>query len=104
VNIFDFKIPNDGEFFNTLFKDKNIEITQIVSSDKLEPKEYNQDRDEFVMLLEGEATLELEGRVFKLKKGDYLHIAAHTKHKVLNTSSGALWLAIYFKHIDFETN
>ena len=96
MNIFNFEIPTSGELFNTLFKSKNIEITQIVSSDKLEPKEYNQDKDEFVVLLEGEATLEIEGRVQNLQKGDYLHIPAYTKHKVLNTSKGALWLAIYF--------
>jgi len=97
MNFFNYKIPNIGEDFATLFKEKNIEITRIVSSDKLEIKEYNQSRDEFVILLEGSAKLEIKGRVKELKKGDYLYIPAHTKHKVLQTSKGTLWLAIYFK-------
>ena len=97
LNIFDYTIPKEGESFNELFKSKDITITQIVSSDKLEPKEYNQDLDEFVILLEGSATLEIEGSIKNLQKGDCLYIKAHTKHKVLKTSNGALWLAIYYK-------
>jgi len=97
MNFFNYKTPNIGEDFATLFKDKNIEIMRIVSSDKLETKEYNQSTNEFVILLEGSAKLEIEGRVKELKKGEYLYIPAHTKHKVLQTSKGTLWLAIYFK-------
>ena len=97
MNLYNFKIPNTGEEFTTLFKGKNIEITRIVSSDELEIKEYNQSTDEFVVLLEGGATLEFEGKVIKLKRGDYLYIPAYTRHKVLKTSKGALWLAVHFK-------
>ncbi len=98
MNIYNFTIPRTGESFNTLFQNKNIEITQIVSSNKLNIKEYNQDVNEFVTLLEGKAKLEIEGKIKELSKGDYLYIPAHTKHRVLETSNGALWLAIYFKN------
>ena len=98
MNIYNFTIPKTGESFNTLFQNKNIEITQIVSSNKLNIKEYNQDVNEFVTLLEGKAKLEIEGKIKELYKGDYLYIPAHTKHRVLETSNGALWLAIYFKN------
>ena len=98
MNFFDYNIPNLGEDFTTLFKGKNIKISRIVSSDKLEIIEYNQTSDEFVILLEGSATLEIEGKLVELKRGDYLQIPANTKHKVLQTSKGALWLAIYFKN------
>ncbi len=97
MNIFDYTVPKVGESFNELFKSKNITITQIISSNRLEIKEYNQEVDEFVILLEGKATLEIEGKIKELQKGDFLYIKAHTKHKVLKTSNGALWLAIYFK-------
>ncbi len=97
MNIFDYTIPKEGEVFKNLFENKDIKITQIVSSSNLDTKEYNQEYDEFVILLRGKATLEINKNIIDLKDGDYLHIPAHTKHKVLKTSNGALWLAIYFK-------
>ena len=96
MNIFDFKIPNVGEEFTTLLKHKNVKIARIVSSDKLEIKEYNQDEDEFVILLKGKATLDIKGKKVILNKGDTLFIPAKTKHKVLATQKGTLWIAIYF--------
>ncbi len=96
MNIFDFKIPNVGEDFTTLLEHKNVKIVRIVSSDNLEKKEYNQKEDEFVILLRGSATLEIEGKNVTLNKGDTLFIPAKTKHKVLATQKGTLWIAIYF--------
>jgi len=97
MNFYNYNTPTIGEDFDTLFKGKSIEITRIVSSDKIEIKEYNQEKDEFVILLEGNAKLEIKGVIKELKKGDSLYIPAYTKHKVVQTSKGALWLAIYFK-------
>ncbi len=96
MNIFDFKIPNVGEDFTTLLEHKNVKVVRIVSSDNLEKKEYNQKEDEFVILLKGSATLEIEGKNVTLNKGDTLFIPAKTKHKVLATQKGTLWIAIYF--------
>lgn len=97
MNIFDYSIPEVGEDFKSLFKNKNIDIVRIVSSNKLEDKLYIQDVDEFVILLEGEALLELESREVKLKKGDTLFIPSKMPHRVLKTKMGTLWLAIYMK-------
>ena len=96
MNLFKHSIPEFGEDFYTLFEDNNLKISKIVSSNKLEKKEYCQKESEFVALLDGEATLEIEGKEITLKKGDTLYIPSFTKHKVLKTSNGALWLAIYF--------
>jgi len=56
---------------------------------------------EFLMhnlgLLEGKATLEIEGKKASLNKGDTLFIPARTKHKIITTQKGTLWLAIHFK-------
>ena len=97
MNIYDYITPNSGEDFTTLLEKDNIKIARIVSSDKLEPKEYCQEEDEFVILLEGKATLEIEGKKSTLTKGESLFIPAKTKHKVLNTQKATLWLAVYFK-------
>ena len=96
MNIFNYTIPEFGENFKTLLEDKDINISQIVSSDKVEQKEYCQSKDEFVVLLDGKATLKIEDKTITLKKGDCMHIPAKTKHTILKTSKGALWLAIYY--------
>jgi len=96
TNIYNYTIPTSGEDFSTLFKGQNIKIVRIVSSNKIEPQEYIQDDNEFVILLEGSATLEIDGKLKELVKGDTLFIRAKTPHKVLKTSKGALWLAVHF--------
>jgi len=96
MNIFEYTIPNSGEDFTTLFEDKNIKIVRIVSSDSLEDIEYSQDEDEFVIVLEGEATLEVNGKEVTLIRGESYHIPAKTKHRVLATQKGTLWIAIHF--------
>jgi len=95
VNLFNYEIPPFNEEFKTILEYKNIKIVRIVSSDILEVVEYCQSEDEWVVLLKGEAKVELNGVIKLLKSGDILFIEAHTPHKVLATSKGALWLAIH---------
>ncbi|MGC9352025.1 MAG: cupin domain-containing protein, partial [Sulfurovum sp.] len=66
-------------------------------SDRLEPKQYCQEMDEWVILLEGEATLRIESERRTLHQGEFIHIPAHTPHEVLTTQKGTLWLALYIK-------
>ena len=79
---------------------KNIQIERIVSTGQTTPSGewYDQELDEWVILLQGEAELSCadETRI-KLKAGDYLLISAHTKHRVEYTSiePPCIWLAVY---------
>jgi len=95
MNLFDYTTPEKGETFTTLLKHKNIQINRIVSSDQLEEKTYIQDEDEWVIVLEGEAVLQIEEARKRLIKGDTLLIPAKTPHTVLSTQQGTLWLAIH---------
>ena len=95
MNIYDYTTPKNGEDFTTLLEHKNIKINRIVSSADLEPIEYIQDEDEWVVLIEGEATLLVEDEEKILKKGDTLFIPAKTAHKVLKTSDGTVWLTVH---------
>lgn len=97
MNIFEKLPPLENEIFEILHKQKDIEITHIVSSSKIPNKEYDQEEDEFVLLLEGEARLSIEGKEKLLKKGDYIFLPAHTKHKILHVKNNTHWLAIYIK-------
>ena len=95
MNLFDYTIPKNGETFDTLLSHKNIKIIRVVSSDTLEEKEYCQTEDEWVIVMEGEATLVIDDKKRHLNKGDSLFIPAHTSHRVLTAKSGTLWLAIH---------
>ncbi len=95
MNLYDYTIPEKDEIFDTLLEHKNIKIIRIVSSDKLEEKEYCQAEDEWVIVLEGEATLIVNGEKIHLLKGDSIFIPAQSKHTILATKSGTLWLAIH---------
>jgi cupin 2 domain-containing protein len=95
VNIYDYITPQDGEDFSTLLEHKNIKINRIVSSDTLDEKLYVQEEDEWLVLLEGEATLLLENEKKNLKKGDTLFIPSSTLHRILHTQSGTAWLTVH---------
>jgi len=95
MNIFNYITPKNGEIFTTLLEHKNIKINRIVSSADVEPAEYIQDEDEWVVIIEGEATLLLENEEKILKKGDTLFIPAKTPHKILKTKSNTVWLAVH---------
>lgn len=79
----------------TLLTCKNVRIERIVSSSQVDAKEYCQTEDEWVVLLKGEATLEIEGRQVKLAEGDYLYIPASTRHQIVDVQHGTLWLAVH---------
>ena len=90
------EIPKSGnEIFTTLLERKNIKVEFIYSNSFKNREAYKQDHDEWVVLLEGETTLELEGIEYELKKGDSIFIKASTTHRVLLTNEKTLWLAIH---------
>ncbi len=95
MNLFDYIAPQQGETFTTLLEHKNIKINRIVSSEDLEEKLYVQEEDEWLVLLEGEATLLLNAEEKTLKKGDTLFIPAKTPHCVLATQKSTLWLTVH---------
>ena len=95
MNLYNFTVPKKGEDFTTFLEHKNIKINRIVSSADLEPVEYVQDEDEWVVVIEGKATLLLDNEKKVLKKGDTFFIPAKTPHKVLKTSHGTVWLTVH---------
>lgn len=89
------------ECFDVLFSQPNIRIERIISQGHTTPdgQWYDQAEDEWVLVLQGLGIIEYEdGRQMTLRKGDYLYIPAHVKHRVVLTSEQELtiWLAIHF--------
>jgi cupin 2 domain-containing protein len=94
LNRLDEPIEN-SEIFATLFKNDSIKIESIQSWLKTPGEFYNQDKDEWVILLKGEAKLEIAHQSFTLTSGDYLFIPKHTLHRVLSTDKNTLWLGVF---------
>lgn len=86
-----------GEEFETLLHHRNLKIERIVSSPCPEEIRYCQQQDEWVVLLQGEAVLELDESQYKLSAGDHRFIPAGTPHRVLATSDEprCIWLAVH---------
>ena len=102
TNIFD-NIPTQlhQELFQDIFSKDGLKIQRIVSQGEAtqDDKWYIQEDDEWVIVLQGEATLSFEDDSdIKLSSGDYIHIPAHKKHKVSWTSSDeqTVWLAVHY--------
>ena len=90
---------NEERFFE-IFKNETIKIEKIVSNGQISPENfwYEQEKSEFVLLLEGFAILEFENRIVELKKGDCLNIEAYEKHRVKFTSldEPTVWFAVFY--------
>jgi cupin 2 domain-containing protein len=90
------------ELFTTLLSGAGVRIERIVSQGHSSPAGfwYDQDQNEWVLLLQGEAKLQFEGNEppVKLKPGDFLNIPAHTKHRVEWTTPDepTIWLAVHY--------
>ncbi len=90
--------PAGAEVFQTLFADPACRVERIVSHGHASaPGDwYDQDGDEWVLLLAGAAALRFEGGdEVELKAGDWITIPAHRRHRVEATSTDALWLAVH---------
>jgi cupin 2 domain-containing protein len=95
-NLFDDAAPPpEGERFEALLSHRNLVVERIISSQRITPCEYVQPQDEWVVLLRGEARLNVDGEAIPLRTGDYLFLPAGTPHTVEDVSEGALWLAVH---------
>lgn len=85
----------NSETFTQLFQNRSCRIEAIRSSLTAPGELYDQEEDEWVVLIEGEAILEIEGVAHPLRRGDYCFIPKRTRHRVLFTSDNALWLGVF---------
>ena len=95
MNLYNTITPKNGEDFTTLLEHKNIKINRIVSSNTIDPVTYVQEEDEWLVVIEGKATLLVKNEKKILSKGDTLLIPAKTPHQVLETKDGTVWLTVH---------
>ena len=99
LDISQFDLSAKEEIVHSLISHRLVRIERIISYGQISNEWYDQQEDEWVVLLQGNATLifEEEQQEISMEKGSYLFIPAHKKHKVTFTSKQppCIWLAIY---------
>ena len=102
INLFS-GIPDNlnDEVFESLVQVDNLKIERIISKGHTSPAQgwYQQDQNEWVVVLKGEAKLLFaDDREVHLLPGDHINIPAQCRHKVSWTlpDTETIWLAIHY--------
>lgn len=94
--------PGAEELFETLLQHPHVKIERIVSHGHSSPPGfwYDQEMNEWVIVLRGRGRLKFEGSSspVEMKTGDYLQIPAHTRHRVewTDPEEDTVWVAVYY--------
>ena len=92
----------DQESIEEILSSGNLRIERIISRGHSTPpgQWYDQEHDEWVILLAGSAALLIEGirEAVSLEPGDYVTIPAHRRHRVERTDEAekTIWLAVHY--------
>jgi cupin 2 domain-containing protein len=92
-------LPLSEELITVLLRNEGIRIERIVSIGQTSGW-YDQEENEFVALLQGEAELTWDdGTTTRLSAGDTITIPKHKRHKVSYTSSepACIWLCVFWR-------
>jgi cupin 2 domain-containing protein len=94
------------ESFLDILNRGNVRIERIVSQGHRSPDGfwYDQDWDEWVLVISGRAELEMDGMEppVELGPGDHILIPSHTRHRVVWTDAreNTVWLAVHIHSSD----
>ena len=87
------------EFIEQLLSSTNtVRLERIVSWGHITPPDqwYDQEEDEWVLVLEGRACLGYaDGSELWLSRGEHVLLPRHVRHRVLWTSRPCIWLALF---------
>jgi cupin 2 domain-containing protein len=102
ANLFADIPPNlPTELIQTLAESPNVRIERIISQGHASPPGfwYDQDHNEWVLVLTGEARVTFQdGSIVELVPGEFLNIPAHTRHRVewTDPNQSTIWLAVHY--------
>jgi cupin 2 domain-containing protein len=94
-------LPN--ELVQILWHTPNVGVQRIVSHGHTSPAGhwYDQDTDEWVLLVTGRAGLRVEGQeeILEMGPGDYMLLPAHVRHRVewTDPERDSVWLTIHVR-------
>ena len=90
------------EHIEPLLESTTVRIERIVSHGQSTPVDewYDQEENEWVVLLQGKAQLQFddETELIEMIPGDFIHIPAHRRHRVESTLADqpTIWLAFFY--------
>lgn len=102
-NLFN-NLPSDlpEELVEVIAQNRHVRIERIVSRGHASPEGfwYDQDENEWVVVLQGKGRLLFEGtdEPLELGPGDFVNIPAHRRHRVESTEPDepTVWLAVFW--------
>jgi len=86
--------PVSGEHTHRLATLGGVVVDQILSGRLDGPVAYRQDVDEWVVVLHGQATLDVEDERMHLVAGDWVLLPAGTPHRLVETEPGTSWITV----------
>lgn len=98
MNIFDVKnIDKTKEIVEMLKENENVRIEKIISTGQTTDW-MEQEQEEFVMLIQGEAIIEYKNKKQELRAGDTVIIKKNEKHRVVYTSENpcCIWICVFY--------
>ncbi len=90
----------EQERFFPLLQQNGCRMEKIISTGQSSPQGfwYDQEDDEWVAVLRGEAELEFEDGARRiLREGDQIFLPAHARHRVTRTANPTIWLAVFLR-------
>lgn len=105
ANIYDNLPPRttEQETFEEILQRRGLRLERIVSRGQATPtgEWYDQEANEWVLLLAGSASVRIEGEPKPriLRPGDYLTLPAHRRHRVewTDPATETIWLALHYR-------
>lgn len=87
--------PEIGERTEELAQLGGVVVEYTLSGELSAPVTYDQAHDEWVVVLDGAAVLEVDGERMDLRIGDWILLPAHVPHRLVETRPGTRWLALH---------
>lgn len=89
------KFSKKEEVEEIVYEDEKVRVLRTMSLDQMTGWMV-QDEDEFVVLMEGKASIETDREVMEMKKGDFLFVEKGLRHRVIDQDR-ALWFCAFIK-------
>jgi cupin 2 domain-containing protein len=89
--------PELGENIEELARlgDGKVVIEHILSGLLPSPVDYDQSHDEWALLLDGAAVLEVGDKRVELARGDWVLLRANLPHRLVECQPGTSWLTMH---------